>query len=328
MPLVEEALRWLPDEGDGNQSELPIYPEPVSIPYLGDERDGNDRPRVLVADDNADMRQYVVRLLAEHFRVEAVPDGAAALAAARENPPDLVLTDVMMPRLDGFGLLRALRDDPRTSGVPVIMLSARAGEESRVEGMEAGADDYLVKPFGARELLARVRAHLQMAQMRRESSETLRQGEARLRMALTAARMVAWQFTPSTGAVVVSDNAADVFGLPPGATLEGIEQAFALVHPDDADQHRATVLKAVAECGTYLSQFRMVRGDTAAVIWLEERGHAVGEGPGHTARVVSVSRPPCGIACTALSMRLRKACSSCIASAMTGGRLGASRRTS
>ena len=288
MPFVEEALRWLPDEGDGNQSELPIYPEPVSVPYLGDERDGNDRPRVLVADDNADMRQYVVRLLAEHFRVEAVPDGAAALAAARENPPDLVLTDVMMPRLDGFGLLRALRDDPRTSSVPVIMLSARAGEESRVEGMEAGADDYLVKPFGARELLARVRAHLQMAQMRRESSETLRQGEARLRMALTAARMVAWQFTPSTGAVVVSDNAADVFGLPPGATLEGIEQAFALVHPDDADQHRATVLKAVAECGTYLSQFRMVRGDTAAVIWLEERGHAVGEGPGHTARVVSV----------------------------------------
>ena len=110
---------------------------------------GDDRPRVLVADDNADMRQYVVRLLAEHYRIQAVPDGEAALAAARERPPDLILTDVMMPRLDGFGLLRALRADPRTTGVPVIMLSARAGEESRVEGMEAGADDYLVKPFSA-----------------------------------------------------------------------------------------------------------------------------------------------------------------------------------
>ena len=74
------------------------------------------------------------------------------MAAARERPPDLILTDVMMPRLDGFGLLKELRADPRTSGVPVIMLSARAGEESRVEGMEAGADDYLVKPFSAREL--------------------------------------------------------------------------------------------------------------------------------------------------------------------------------
>ncbi len=288
MPFVEEALRWLPDDGVGGRSEWPTYSEAMPVPYLAGEREGDGRPRVLVADDNADMRQYVVRLLAEYFRTEAVPDGEAALAAARECLPDLVLTDVMMPRLDGFGLLRALRADPRTSSVPVIMLSARAGEESRVEGMAAGADDYLVKPFGARELLARVRAHLQMAQMRRESSATLRQGEARLRMALTAARMVAWEFTPSTGAVVVSDNAADVFGLPPGSTLEGIEQAFALVHPDDADHHRVTVLKAVAECGTYLSQFRMVRGDTGAVIWLEERGHAVGDGSGHTTRLVGV----------------------------------------
>ena len=106
-------------------------------------------------------------------------DGEAALAAARRQPPDLVLTDVMMPRLDGFGLLRELRADPRTRDVPVIMLSARAGEESRVEGMEAGADDYLVKPFSARELLARVGAHLQMARMRREAAEALREADRR-----------------------------------------------------------------------------------------------------------------------------------------------------
>ena len=116
------------------------------------------------------MRDYVRRLLEPRYDVEAVPDGEAALAAARASPPDLVLSDVMMPRLDGFGLLAALRADPRTATIPVILLSARAGEESRVEGLEAGADDYLVKPFGARELLARVHAHLEMDRLRREAS--------------------------------------------------------------------------------------------------------------------------------------------------------------
>jgi DNA-binding response OmpR family regulator len=90
----------------------------------------------------------------------------AALAAVRRRRPDLVLTDVMMPNLDGFGLLRALRAARETHALPVIMLSARAGEESRVEGLEAGADDYLIKPFSGRELLARVNTHLQLARMR------------------------------------------------------------------------------------------------------------------------------------------------------------------
>ena len=115
------------------------------------------------------MRDYVRRLLEPRYNVEAVADGEAALAAARASPPDLVLSDVMLPRLDGFGLLGALRADSRTSTIPVILLSARAGEESRVEGLEAGADDYQVKPFGARELLARVQAHLEMDRLRREA---------------------------------------------------------------------------------------------------------------------------------------------------------------
>jgi len=114
-------------------------------------------PRILLADDNADMRQYVQRLLTSGYEVEPVGDGEAALTAAWKNPPDLVLTGVMMPHLDGFELLQALRSDPRTRSIPVIMLSARAGEETQVEGLEAGADDYLIKPFSARELLARVR---------------------------------------------------------------------------------------------------------------------------------------------------------------------------
>src|SRR5688572_15566657 len=96
------------------------------------------RPRILLARDNADMRQYVERLLKENYDVEAVRDGEEALASARHNPPDLVLADIMMPRLDGSGLLQSLRQEPLTRSIPVLLLSARAGEESRVQGLDAG----------------------------------------------------------------------------------------------------------------------------------------------------------------------------------------------
>jgi PAS domain S-box-containing protein len=135
-----------------------------------DKQQTGARARVLVADDNGDMRQYLCRLLSASYQVEEVADGEAALAIVRRRPPDLVLTDVMMPGLDGFGLLSELRADPQTKAVPVVLLSARAGEESRVEGLAAGADDYLVKPFSARELLARVGAHLEMARVRRDAA--------------------------------------------------------------------------------------------------------------------------------------------------------------
>jgi len=165
-PFVEEALRWLPDA---------YPPEFDGFPPAHTGSPANDltmrRPRVLVADDNADMRQYLVRLLAPRYEGHAFPDGQSALDAARQRSPDLVLTDVMMPTLDGFGLLNELRSDPKTKTVPVILLSARAGEDSRVEGMQQYADDYLVKPFTARELLVRVSTHLKMARVRSEAAE-------------------------------------------------------------------------------------------------------------------------------------------------------------
>ncbi|MBD1848448.1 ATP-binding protein [Leptolyngbya sp. FACHB-711] len=167
---VEEALRWLPEAGNGkseigNREEIlpTLTPDsPVPTPSAA---------RILLADDNTDMRDYVKRLLSQQYEVEAVSDGAKALAAARQRVPDLVLTDVMMPQLDGFGLLQALRADPQTREVPIILLSARAGEEARVEGLAAGADDYLTKPFSARELIARVEASLKLAQLRREATQ-------------------------------------------------------------------------------------------------------------------------------------------------------------
>ncbi len=139
------------------------------------------RGRVLLADDNADMRQYVTRLLVEEgYEVEAANDGESALSLALRRPPDLVLTDVMMPRLDGLSLLRALRADPATKETPVILLSARAGEEAKVEGLDAGADDYLVKPFSARELVARVQSAIRLAEARREADRALREESLRV----------------------------------------------------------------------------------------------------------------------------------------------------
>jgi signal transduction histidine kinase len=119
---------------------------------------------VLVADDNTDMREYVARLLrGRGWEVDEVANGRQALEHVRARTPDLVVSDVMMPEMDGVELIGALRADEATRAVPVVLLSARAGEEARVEGMRAGADDYLVKPFAARELLARVETQLRRA---------------------------------------------------------------------------------------------------------------------------------------------------------------------
>jgi len=173
---IDEAMGWLSDDAAAPNGAVAAPERP---PALEDPDDsgavvGSDGQLVLLADDNADMRQYVQRLLhGTGFRVKAVADGEQALAAARRFKPDLVLSDIMMPRLDGFGLLAALRGDPDLRDTPVLLLSARAGEEAKVEGLSAGADDYLIKPFSARELLARVGVILQLAHARRETARAL-----------------------------------------------------------------------------------------------------------------------------------------------------------
>jgi len=138
------------------------------------------RATVLVVDDNADLRAYLTSLLSPYYEVSAVGDGVDALAAIRAQPPDIVVSDVMMPRLDGAGLVQALRSDPATVGLPIILLSARAGEEAAARGIDSGSDDYLVKPFSARELLARVRTHLDLARMRRKWVTELEQANLEL----------------------------------------------------------------------------------------------------------------------------------------------------
>jgi PAS domain S-box-containing protein len=163
---VDEALRWLPDSEVTEEPVQVFASDSVQAPHVH-----STTGRILLADDNADMRAYVQRLLGEHYQVHAVSNGMEALAAARRELPDLILTDVMMPGLDGFALLRELRATESTRTIPVILLSARAGEDARIEGLQAGADDYIVKPFTAREILARVGAHLAMSRLRREAAE-------------------------------------------------------------------------------------------------------------------------------------------------------------
>jgi signal transduction histidine kinase/FixJ family two-component response regulator len=161
--FVEEAERWLPTSMPGEIDPLllttapPAALAPDAVPRTA---------RIVLADDNADMRDYLVRLLSQHYQVEATGDGAQALAAIHRAPPDLVLADVMMPGLDGFALIERLRANPHTAAIPVILLSARAGEEATIEGLQRGADDYLIKPFSAREVLSRVSARLEIARSR------------------------------------------------------------------------------------------------------------------------------------------------------------------
>jgi len=228
--FVEEALAWLPGKGDGAGLAADALGAtspaiPAQAPGLGG--------RVLLADDNADMRSYIGRLLtAEGFAVEAVADGEAALAAARRTAPDLVMSDVMMPGLDGFGLLRALRAEPRLRDVPVVLLSARAGEEARVEGLEAGADDYLTKPFRARELVARVSAALSLARSRREAA--LQDSEARLRQRREERLDL---LARASASLLEAPDPDTVLGpvLAEGAAVIGFDQAYIYsVAPDGA----------------------------------------------------------------------------------------------
>ena len=203
--FVEEALRWLPDAEPGGPeigADLHLTQHTPGAPLRAD----GGPSRIVLADDNADMRAYGRRLLvARGYAVTAVADGAAALAACRAVPPDLVLSDVMMPELDGFGLLRALRAEPALRDVPVILLSARAGAEATAEGLDAGADDYLVKPFSARELLSRVSANIVMARVRRESAEALRARTAELETLIETVPVAVW-FTHDKEARRTSGN--------------------------------------------------------------------------------------------------------------------------
>lgn len=148
--------------------------------------------RILIADDSEDMRRYVKGVLLQFYDVIEAPNGQKALSIAVQETPDLIISDDSMPSLGGLGLLKVIRSSPETRSIPFILLSAKAEDEARVEGLLAGADDYLAKPFNARELIARVHTHLDIARMRvelekrvKEKTKDLMESETRYRYAGT-----------------------------------------------------------------------------------------------------------------------------------------------
>jgi signal transduction histidine kinase len=172
-PYLLEASQWV-SRRDDRVGQVPPSAGKSAAPVASESSSASaEAGRILVVDDNADMRDYLGRLLRPYWQVEVVGDGLAAVASATAHPPDLILSDVMMPGLDGFGLVRELRANSQTSTIPVVLLSARAGEESVLEGLDHGADDYLAKPFTTPELMARVRTHLTMARARNKLNEEL-----------------------------------------------------------------------------------------------------------------------------------------------------------
>jgi len=238
-PYVQEALRWIPGDDE-------IVPTEIAESALTSDNaklptPGGDAPAcVLVADDNTDMRRYLARLLrGAGYSVESVTDGQQALESIRTVVPDLVVSDVMMPRLDGLELVAALRADPRTAAVPVVLLSARAGQEASIEGLQAGADDYLVKPFAAAELLARVRANIELARLRNH--------QARWRTALVDSLQEAFFLCNEQGAIIeINASFTDIMGYGP----EGLpyEPAFPWwPSPETDPDSRRQVEEAFAE---------------------------------------------------------------------------------
>ena len=230
VPYIQEALRWLPaaEPVEPVSSANPEHQDRAS-PGLANqdltdlfegEKSAAPLPaRVMLIDDNRDMREYVQRLLARRYQVTAYENGEQALAAVSKNPPDLVLTDVMMPGLDGFQVVKRLRADPQTAAIPIVMLSARAGEEARTEGMEEGADDYLIKPFTARELMARVGAHLAMHRLRSQLSA--RERELRMKAEKAEQRYRTIVESISEGFIVLDHSWAFRYINDPAAEIAG-----------------------------------------------------------------------------------------------------------
>ena len=269
---VEEALRWLP----ANRATAAQHVEETRLPIEG-------RPRIVLADDNADMRAYIERILEKGgYDVEVAENGAAALAAIQNGKlPELVLTDVMMPVMDGFSLLQALRAESATQGIVVILLSARAGEEARLEGLAAGADDYLIKPFGARELRARVDGAITLARQRREAAarehSLLTEIETeRNRAALRESQAhVASLFEQTTAGIAeldlagrlcrVNDRYCQIVGR---AREQLIGQPFsAFIYPDDLKEN-ALLFERMVEMGEPFELDNRYQRPDGTVVWV------------------------------------------------------------
>ena len=287
--FVEEATLW----------GSPADPEKAATGVLSPQEQGSPRSVVLLADDNADMREYVRKLLVPRYEVVTAANGRLALESARERRPDLLLSDIMMPELDGIELLRAVRADESLRTLPVILLSARAGEEEKSSGIELGADDYLTKPFSAKELLARVQTQLHMAGIRQRATAQesilvhLKAQQQWLESVLDLVPTPLLMIEPETGRIKFANQAANV--------MSGGQLAMDIPVEDYASVYRLT-----DEAGQLLPtrEFptaRAARGEKvtdAEVVWHTAAGQfsllidseAVAASAGHPSRIILTLR--------------------------------------
>ncbi|QJR10089.1 Sensor histidine kinase RcsC [Usitatibacter rugosus] len=256
---VEEALSWLPDSAPAANSE------------------SRNVARVLVADDNRDLRDYLRRLLGKDYEVITVGDGEEALAAMRSQMPDLVVSDVMMPKLDGIALVKAIRGDPALRTLPIILLSARAGEEARIHGMASGADDYLVKPFSARELQVRVAALLESAEVRRESQAELQRNAAQLSALVDAAPLGIYMVDGSFRLAAVNPIALPVFGDIPNLIGMDFEEVLHRLWPKaDAEEMTRNFRRTLATGEPFtVPEYAEKRVDSGIVEYWQYRVHRI-----------------------------------------------------
>jgi PAS domain S-box-containing protein len=213
---------------------------------------------VLVVDDNADMRAYLARLLGEHWNVSTAKDGEEALHLTRRLRPDLVLADVMMPRFDGLALLHAIRADHRLAGTLVMLVTARAGQDAAVEGLLAGADDYITKPFSARELVARVAGQIALARVRRTA--TLPDTRERFQALAEASADMVWT-TDAQGVMTEDSPSWRAF------TGQKLDEWLGLgwidvVHPEDRGYARRQWQEAVDSHTPVNTRFRLWHAPT------------------------------------------------------------------
>jgi len=250
--FLKEALGWL---SPNRAEEINVNDQPVLAAP----------PEILLVEDNSDMRLYLERLLKkEGFVVTSAPDGVAAIERVNAKPPDLVLSDVMLPRLDGMTLLKRLRENSSLNDLPIILLSARVGEEFRNDALQAGATDYLVKPFHAHELVARVKLHWELAGRKRESGE-------KSRPQLGAAPMGTWDFDLLTNQAFWSPGLFALLGYTAGGCTPSWNAWMERVHPENREAIERQWKAAISERQEYHFDYQILLPD-GNVRWVEANG--------------------------------------------------------
>jgi signal transduction histidine kinase len=278
-PYIGEAKSWL--VSDDRTLESPVRTEGVT----------RNRNRVLVADDNADMREHVARILGNTYEIVTAANGLEALAAARDTHPDIILSDVMMPGLDGFALLKELRADAELRDIPIILLSARAGEEARTEGISAGADDYVTKPFNMRELQARIETTLNLRNVRLQAREEIARSEERFRGFVTATSDIIYRMSPDWSEMRYLDG-RDFVADTSDPTRRWLEK---YIHPDDRERVLIAINQAIETKTPFELEHRVIRVD-GSVGWTFSRAVPLVDSAGNiiewfgTARNVSVRK--------------------------------------